>query len=158
MISTLIKSYVFDACLNFMINRIKQNLFISTEMPVVGKYFSRISHISDDEHYHNCVITGIEHKRSYTGMEYTIVYFSYVYAIGSDFEYWQEELALLDRIDNGEIDPLDLGEDEYNELDPDDDFEYDDEYEFDDDESNIELYQLYDNNVGVNMLSYMFVV
>jgi hypothetical protein len=95
MISTVIKHFIYDLCIDAIFGSICNNFEVNkkTVVPVVGQFYRQISHIYGDEHYHNCVVKRVE-SRDGGDIPYHIISVTYEYATGLDLE------AIQDKIDS----------------------------------------------------------
>jgi len=146
MIDLVLRHAIYDVCLDVMFNKINFNLFAGKRaVPKVGDYFTRVSHVTLDEHYFGCIITEVIQKVSQNGDEFHMVYFTYNSSEGVDLEDWRQEIEEMEELyENDEDDEI---------LDEEDDG-FDDE---DEDDSEFELYMLEEDSVGVNAWYYIFV-
>lgn len=113
MVKIAVKHFVYDFCIDLIFKRIVSNFNSNriTGLPKKGEFYSRVSHNTDDEHYHNCVVTEVEKRINKYKESYYLVTVAYEYWDGEIFEddEWIEE-ELEDYIE-------DMDEEEKAELD-----------------------------------------
>jgi len=95
MFKIVFKHFIYDFCIDMLFNRIISNFKStrSTKFPKVGEFYSRISHVDNNEHYFNCIIKNIERRINKNKEPYHLVYIRYEYCNGDIFEDddWAEE-------------------------------------------------------------------
>jgi hypothetical protein len=147
MIDLAVRHYVYDLCLGIVFDKLNLNLVKAEGIPKAGQYYSRISHVVEDEHYYGCVITDVE-RRHTTDHDFYIVYFRYQKRDGQDLQNWLDEMSEVDELYKKQADgTLEEEESEMIEM-----FELD-ELMTEDDE--VELFE-YEDQVGVSSVYYTF--
>ena len=114
MFETIAKHFVYDFCIGLVFDKWNDN-FVSAvgDVPKVGDYLSRVSHVISDEHYYGCVVKNVLNKTTTDGHPYFLVYIDYKSSQGVAIDEWQEEISeYLDQHDI-KLDESELGDDEY---------------------------------------------
>lgn len=129
-IKVAIKQFIYESCIDLFFHNIQSNFYLEAtdEVPKVGNFYKRISHVEDDEHYHNCVISEIEQRVTINQLSYYLITVSYDYYSGEAFDYadeddedFMDDYANLDEYDDEDeeeyIDDDDISEIQYGFLD-----------------------------------------
>ena len=151
MFETTVKHFVYDFCIGLVFDRWQSN-FVSAngDIPKIGDYISRVSHVMADEHYYGCQVKNVITKTTKDGQPYFLAYVDYSSSKGIAIDEWEEEVA--EYLDENEIDisPEALGEyedDEYDIIEEDlDNLLNDEEIEF----------MEYPDMICLNSLYYVF--
>lgn len=87
MVKIALKHYIYEISIDIFFRKLMQNFNVASkpDVPVVGDFYRKASHVYGDEHYHNCTVKKVE-TRGDNITPYHIVYLTYEYSSGSDLE------------------------------------------------------------------------
>ena len=99
MLEITLKHYVYDACIGIVFSNLIRNMQTDlTGVPKLGEFYSTVSHVNLNEVYHNCIVQDVEIRVSPEGRKFFMVYITYEYANGIDYDEWQEDIADLEEL------------------------------------------------------------
>ena len=93
MFETTVKHFVYDFCIGLVLDKWNSAFAKkSGEVPKIGDFIGRISHVFADEHYYDCVVKNVITKETKDGQPYLLVYIDYQRSEGDAIDEWEEEI------------------------------------------------------------------
>lgn len=97
MIKTTLKHFFYDISIDLLFNKLIDNFNVidSNQIPRVGDFYKRASHIYGDEHYYNCVVKRVD-VRGESDNPYHIICLTYEYSTGFDLDEFYNDSDMFD--------------------------------------------------------------